>query len=169
MTDQSTKVFYSRAQRNVFYGGAIVFALAYLDEAIRAGGIAYIPLGILAVATTVMLMRGAYTQVEAGAGGIRVVNYFGSNDLRWDQIDHFEIGRRRNLGSVLLIKLRSGEVEHAFGIQEMNYDKVRKRHPAVELAEALNAELQHRDPRRPAEAPTPGVALPTTFRAAPAS
>ena len=99
------------------------------------------------------MLRGMVTRLEAWPTEIRVVNFFGSFVVGWEEVERFEIGRSGNLGAVLLIELRNGETRHAFGIQELHLEVVRRRFPAHAVAEDLNRELAVRTGRDVADRP----------------
>jgi len=75
-------------------------------------------------------------------GGIKVRNLFSQFRLGWEEIERFDIGRSGVLGAVCRIHTRDGRTLRAFGIQESHVAAVGSKHPASELADTLNEELQ---------------------------
>jgi hypothetical protein len=64
------------------------------------------------------MIKLAYSGVFPGDEEVRIVNYLSSFDLKWTEIEKFEIGRWGMLPYVCRITLLSGERRHAIGIQE---------------------------------------------------
>lgn len=90
--------------------------------------------------------RLARAGIVASGEGIYVANFASSFNLRWEEIERFDIGRWSFLPYVCLIHLRDGEVRHAFGIEESTQ---RPNGSAEEIIEELNNELARRLPDRP--------------------
>jgi hypothetical protein len=66
---------------------------------------------------------------------------FSSFDLKWSQIERFDIGRSGMLPAVCRVHMKDGRVLRAFGIQESNYSAARRLGAAKAMAEDLNKEL----------------------------
>jgi hypothetical protein len=82
--------------------------------------------------------RFARSRIVAHPGEVLIANVFSTRALAWTEIERFEIGRWTVFPYVCLVRMRNGEVEHAFGIQE------RTNFPdgsAELIAEKLNEEL----------------------------
>jgi hypothetical protein len=87
--------------------------------------------------------RLAWSAVFTSPDGIHVANFVSSFDLRWEEIEKFDIGRWKLLPYVCLIHTKNGDVKHAFGIEESTQ---RPNGSAEEMAEELNRELAKRSP-----------------------
>lgn len=147
MSEAAGKIYRSRGQVIAFLVGLVVFDFIAVSAAVARGAPYSILYGVIAIGLSVAMLRGMVTRLEARSTGIRVVNYFSSFVVGWKEIERFEIGRSGNLGAVLLIKLRNGETRHAFGIQELRLEVVRRRYPAQAVADELNRELALRTGR----------------------
>lgn len=140
-------VYYSPSQKGVGIFCFVFFTLAFLDEAVRWGGNAFVlVLGIGGgVVNAVVCLRLAFARIESSERGIHVANVFTSFNLTWEQIDRFSIGRWTLLPYVCLIRLRDGTVQHATGIEEnTNFANG----SAEEIVDELNDELARRLPER---------------------
>lgn len=99
--------------------------------------------GLFLFANTYINIRAATAAVISSGSGVRVRNVFGSFDLKWNEIQRFDIGRWKLLPYVCLIHLRDGGVKHAFGIEEStNFPN----ESAKRMTDELNEELANRRP-----------------------
>ncbi len=109
-----------------------------------AVGTAFGVLFILLV--TPIAIRTAWAGIFASGDKIYVRNVFGSVDLAWEEVDHFDIGQSGMFPEVCRIHVRDGRVLRAFGVQENNISLVRPKakRPAQRLVSELNEELAKR-------------------------
>jgi hypothetical protein len=96
---------------------------------------------VFSLVYTVGGLRAAWAGVFASQSGIHVRNVFSNVDLRWGQIERFDIGQSGLFPKVCRIHMKDGKVLRAFGIQESNYASVRKLAIAQKIADELNKEL----------------------------
>lgn len=135
-------VYRSQAQ---IIGGLLIglfgtlLGVGLLLEAQRPRGV------ILAVAYLIAVIvicgRLANARLVVSENGVRISNVFSNTELQWGEIERFEIGRWQLFPYVCLVRLKSGEVKHAFAIQE------RTNFPdgsGERMAEQMNAELRQR-------------------------
>lgn len=123
--------------------------------------------GLFLFANTYINVRAATAAVISSESGVRVRNVFGSFDLKWDEIQRFDIGRWKLLPYVCLIHLRDGGRTHAFGLQEStNFPN----ESAKRMTDELNEELTSRRPsgsgaeQRAEAGQGPGAAQSELFR-----
>lgn len=136
-TYRSSGQVWAGAVMTVLFG---FIALASAIYAPSAGGkVVWVVFGLCICAVSV---RVALAGVSVDATGVRVRNLFNDFALRWEEIEKFDIGRSGVLGAVCRIHTSDGQTLRAFGIQESHVAAVGSRHPASELAEALNEELR---------------------------
>jgi hypothetical protein len=116
---EMTKTFRSRSQLVGGVGTAVVGLGLGVGSAISARGpgfaVAWVLTGVLCA---VMGLRLASARVCIDEAAVHVHNFFSSFDLKWDDVQKFEMGRWGAFPSVCLIRLRAGRSEHAFGLQE---------------------------------------------------
>ena len=95
---------------------------------------------------TPISLRTAWAGVFASRDKIHVRNVFGSFDLRWEEVERFDIGQSGFFPQVCRIHARDGRVLRALGIQENNIALVRPKakRPAQRLVSELNEELAKR-------------------------
>jgi hypothetical protein len=95
---------------------------------------------------TPIALRTAWAGIFASRDKIHVRNVFGSFDLRWEDIERFDIGQSGIFPQVCRIHAADGRVLRAFGIQENNIALLRPKsnRPAQRLASELNEELAKR-------------------------
>lgn len=95
---------------------------------------------------TPISLRAAWAGVFASKDNVHVRNVFGSFDLRWEEIERFDVGQSGIFPQVCRIHVRDGRVLRAFGIQENNIALVRPKakRPAQRLTSELNEELAKR-------------------------
>jgi len=122
---------------------AVAFGFITFSSAIYApstgGKVVWAVFGLCICAISVRL---ALAAVFVDTAGIRVRNLFNGFALAWKDIEKFDIGRSGMLGAVCRIHTADGRTFHAFGIQESHVAAIGSRHPAQELAGALNDELR---------------------------
>jgi hypothetical protein len=119
------------------FGGFLGIAL--LLEAKRPIGM--VLAGVYLIAILAICGRMANARLMVTDAGVRISNIFSSTELRWEEIERFEIGRWQIFPYVCLIRRRTGEVKHAFAIQE------RTNFPdgsGERMAEQMNGELHQR-------------------------
>ena len=99
---------------------------------------------------TPISLRTAWTGLFASRDKIHVRNVFGSFDLRWEEVERFDIGQSGFFPQVCRIHTRDGRVLRAFGIQENNIALFRPKakRPAQRLVSELNEELAKRTSER---------------------
>lgn len=86
-------------------------------------------------------IRFARARIVTSDDAVFVANVFANRLLNWSDIERFEMGRWTIFPYVCLIRLRNGEVVHAFGIQERtNFPD----ESGEKMAEEMNAELRER-------------------------
>ena len=115
--------------------------------ALAIGSVARAPnsLSIVALGTAYTVLslflcgRLLWAGIFTSSAGVHVTNILRSFDLRWEEIDRFEIGRWKVIQRACLIHLRDGETRFAAGIGE----SANLPNGAAEaMVEELNAELQ---------------------------
>jgi Bacterial PH domain len=101
---------------------------------------------LFCVGLTVVCLRMAWAAVIASQDGIHVRNVFGSLDVKWGEIERFDIGQIGLLPQVCRIHTNEGRVLRAFGIQDRNIAVTRPKveRPAQKLVAELNKELAAR-------------------------
>jgi hypothetical protein len=141
-------IYRSRGQAWAGAALAILFGFIAVASAIyspSAGGeVVWAVFGLCICAISIRL---ALAGVMVETAGIKVRNLFSQFSLRWEEIEKFDIGRSGVLGAVCRIHTSEGRTLRAFGIQESHVAAVGAKHPASELADALNEELAARQPR----------------------
>lgn len=90
------------------------------------------------------LIRAGWMGVRVGDEGVRVRNLTRTYDLRWDDIEYFSVGGTPTLPSAAIVNLVGGTTLPISGIQPRNRLFFPHDRTAIELAEALNAELAAR-------------------------
>ena len=135
-------VYQSRTQR---IGGAVtgviggLLGVSMLLEAERPGGRVFAALFL--VIYVPICIRFARSRLVARRDDVFIANVFSNRSLAWDDIERFEMGRWTIFPYVCLVQMRSGDIEHAFGIQERtNFSDG----SAERIAEELNEELGRR-------------------------
>ena len=133
----------SKGQAWAGFALAILFGFVAITSAIHAPAAgakaSWATFGICIVAVSIRL---AVAGVVVESAGIKVRNLFNHFALRWEEIEGFDIGRSGVLGAVCRVHTSDGRTLRAFGIQESHLAAIGSRHPASELAEALNEELR---------------------------
>jgi hypothetical protein len=99
-------------------------------------------LGSLCLLVCVALYIYAQSNLRSGEEGISVSNPWSRYEVRWDQIDRFEVGRWRLNQAICLIRLRDGDVRPVIGIAESNFSTG----SAQGIVDQLNDELGKRAP-----------------------
>lgn len=137
---RSGRVFRSRSQLiggivgGIFFDGLAIGVLLGGRERTSAVifGVAFF------LICTWVFGRLAWAAVYTSEEGIHVLNIFSSFDLKWDEIQRFDIGRWKLLPYVCLIHLRDGDQTHAFGLQEStNFPNESAKKMIAELTEEL--------------------------------
>jgi hypothetical protein len=100
-------------------------------------------IALLIVLFTPVSIRLAWAGIFASQTGIHVRNVFSNLDLKWEEVEQFDIGRSGLFPKVCRIHTWDGRALRAFGIQESNYASFRKLAIAGRLVEELNKELAH--------------------------
>ena len=104
----------------------------------------------LAILVAIVGVRFARCRVIAGDEGVRVVNLKNTLDLRWDEIEHFEVARF----GACPIRLKNGRTVLMTGIQQKNISGMLDTQdtPERQMIDELNAVLAERQgegrPRR---------------------
>ncbi|MDQ3724685.1 MAG: hypothetical protein M3335_02140 [Actinomycetota bacterium] len=97
--------------------------------------------GLYAAVSSFLFARLFFAGIFTSPRGIRVANIFKSFDLRWDEIQRFEMGRWKVIPRTCLIHLRDGRIKHAAGVEESaNFPSG----SAEKMVEELNDELSRR-------------------------
>jgi Bacterial PH domain len=146
-----------RSAGQVWAGAAMTIAFGFIALASviyapsTGGKVVWAVFGLCVCAVSIRL---ALAGVSVDAAGVRVRNLFNDFTLNWEEIEKFDVGRSGVLGAVCRIHTTDGRTLRAFGIQESHVAAIGSRHPASELAKALNEELraahEREGPRSPA-------------------
>jgi hypothetical protein len=144
-TYRSTGQAWAGAALAVLFGFIAVASAIYSPS--TGGKVVWAVFGFCICAISIRL---ALAGVVVNTAGITVRNLFSQFSLGWEEIERFDIGRSGVLGAVCRIHTRDGRTLRAFGIQESHVAAVGSKHPASELADALNEEL--RTSRQPSAA-----------------
>lgn len=123
---------------------AIVFFLIGLSSAFNAPSIAgKSAYAIICFSTSAALFRCAQAKLVTTDEGVRVSNPWSRFELRWEEIDRFELGRWRINPAVCLVRQIDGEVRPVIGLAESNF----RTGAVARDVEELNRELERRVPR----------------------
>lgn len=136
-TYRSTGQAWAGAALAILFGFIAVASVIYSPSA--GGKVVWAVFGVCICAISIRL---ALAGVVVDTAGIKVRNLFSQFSLGWEEIEEFDIGRSGVLGAVCRIHTRDGRTLRAFGIQESHVAAVGSKHPASELADALNEELK---------------------------
>jgi hypothetical protein len=135
-------VYRSRSQQIAGWSAFCFFGLVLVGAAVASGSLeGYLAYGIAAVPVCTAQTRVALSRVCTSASGIEVRNLVSNFALKWDEIDHFDIGRTGFLGAVCRIHTRNGDTKHAFAIQESHLEQAGSEHPAAKMVNELNRKL----------------------------
>jgi hypothetical protein len=99
--------------------------------------------GSICLLASAALYRYGQSNLMTTADGVRVSNPWSHYELRWEQIDRFELGRWRISSAVCLIRGVDGEIRPVVGIAEGNLASG----SAQKTVDELNDELSKRVPR----------------------
>jgi hypothetical protein len=110
---------------------------------LHRGGALGVAVGAILILVPVgFALRGASTVLVADEGGVEVRNLTRNAKIPWRAIDHFEVGRYKLLGCVLLIRLGDGGRVPVFGVQGITGQPHRKTSvEARKIADELNSRL----------------------------
>lgn len=145
---ESTRIYRVRSNTVV----AAVWLLATNGFAIsaifRASGDASILIQavLYGAASTFFFGRLLWAGVFVSPNGLHIANVFGSFDLKWEDVEGFEMGRWKILPLTCLISLRDGRIKHAVGIEESARFP---RGDGVKMVEELNEELRQYSRQEP--------------------
>ncbi|MGC1164489.1 MAG: hypothetical protein WA862_00120 [Solirubrobacterales bacterium] len=118
-----------------FIGASCIIAAPSLGQKLGYGSICLL--------TSAALYRYGQSSLVAMEEGVRVGNPWSHYELRWEQIDRFELGRWRINSAVCLIRQVDDGIKPAVGIAEGNLANG----SAQKLIDELNAELAKRTAR----------------------
>lgn len=151
MTIPDERTYQSKAPMVGAAFGVIVFFFIGASCLVAAPSLAQkLGPGTICLLTSAALYRYGQSKLVTTEDGVRVSNPWARHELRWEQIDRFELGRWRINPAVCLIRHVDGGVTPVIGVGEGNLATGY----AQKSVDALNVELGKRVPgsRRGAQA-----------------
>jgi hypothetical protein len=146
MTIPGERTYRSKAPMVGAAFGTIMFFFIGASSVIAAPSFAQkLGYGSICLLTSAALYRYGQSNLVTTEKGIRVSNPWSQYDLRWEQIDRFEIGRWRINPAVCRIRLVGGGARPAIGVAESNFASG----SAQKMVDDLNDELAKWVPRSP--------------------
>lgn len=144
MTTPNERVYQSKAQMVGGAVGAVAFFFLGTSCLIAAPSIAQkLVYGAIFLTSSAALYRYAQSNLVATDEGVRVNNPWSRYELRWEQIDRFELGRWKINRAMCRIRTVKGNIRPAVGIAEGNFSVG----SAGRMVDELNDELARRIPR----------------------
>jgi hypothetical protein len=124
--------------------GTFMFLVIGVSSIFAAPSIAQkLGYGSICLLTSAALYRLGQSKLVTTEDGVRVSNPWSRYELRWEQIDRFELGRWRLNPAVCLIRHVDGSIKPAIGVAEGNLGTG----SAQKSVDALNDQLARRMPR----------------------
>ncbi len=151
-------VYRSRSQLIAGIGGLVLYNLLAIATIAHKPTIRTIAFQVVAILfTTIVFGRLALAAIFVRDDKLRVINLLSSFEVKWDQIEHFGLGRAGILHGICRIYMQDGRVRNAFGVSESNYSAVRGLGVAQQMVEELNGELRAHQGKRSPQTPVKGL------------